>query len=310
MIESIPSTLDGERLDRVVAILTGASRSEAAAAVTAGQVSVDGEVVAFGKQRVHDGDEIEIIGEVGLPAPAPAADATVEITIVYVYVDDDVIVVDKAADLVVHPGSGIHDGTLVNGLLARFPEIAAVGQRERPGIVHRLDRGTTGLLMIARTPLAYDSLVAQLAERRAKRRYQAIVCGVPDSASGLIDAPLGRSVRDRTRMTVTVQGREARTRYEVVEAFARPLPSALVTCDLETGRTHQIRVHLAAIGHPVLGDARYHGHRGELVVARPMLHAASLSFEHPATGEVMTFDAPLPADFVAVLNELSPAERA
>jgi len=306
VIESIPSTLDGERLDRVVAILTGASRSEAAAAVAAGQVSVDGDTVTFGKQRVHDGDEIEITGEVGLPPEAPAADANVEITIVHV--DDDVIVVDKAADLVVHPGSGIHDGTLVNGLLARFPEIAHVGQRERPGIVHRLDRGTTGLLMVARTPLAYDSLVAQLAERRAKRRYQAIVCGVPDSASGLIDAPLGRSVRDRARMTVTVQGREARTRYEVVEAFARPLPSALVTCDLETGRTHQIRVHLAAIGHPVLGDARYHGHRGELVVERPMLHAASLTFEHPSTGEVMTFDSPRPADFIAVLNNLSPAE--
>ena len=152
-------------------------------------------------------------------------------------------------------------------------------------------------------------LALEFAARRP-RRYQAIVCGVPDSASGLIDAPLGRSVRDRTRMTVTVQGREARTRYEVVDAFARPLPSALVTCDLETGRTHQIRVHLAAIGHPVLGDARYHGHRGELVVGRPMLHAASLSFEHPTTGEVMTFDAPLPADFVAVLNELSPAEPA
>jgi 23S rRNA pseudouridine1911/1915/1917 synthase len=303
MIEVVPNALEGERLDRVVALLTGASRAEVTEAIAAGQVKLDGRIAPSGKVRVVEEQEIEVLGVVGRPPERPKADAGVEITVLHV--DDDVIVVDKAAELVVHPGSGVTAGTLVNGLLARFPEIADVGQPDRPGIVHRLDRGTTGVLMVARSQLAYDSLVAQLAARTASRRYLAIVAGVPDNPVGLIDAPLGRSSRDRTRMAVTVQGREARTRYEVEQTFRDPMSAALVRCQLETGRTHQIRVHLAAIGHPVLGDARYGGVRAEFDVPRPMLHAASVTFLHPATDEPVTVSAPIPDDVVAVLARLT-----
>ena len=299
MIEVVPSALEGERLDRVVALLTGASRADVTTAIAAGQVRLDGEVAPSGKVRVVEDQEIEVVGTVGRPPERPQPDATVEVTVLHI--DDDVIVVDKAADLIVHPGSGVTSGTLVNGLLARFPDIADVGQPDRPGIVHRLDRGTTGVLMVARSGRAYDSLVGQLAARTASRRYVAIVAGVPENAVGLIDAPLGRSSRDRTRMAVTVQGREARTRYEVDRTFRDPMLAAVVRCQLETGRTHQIRVHLAAIGHPVLGDARYGGMRAEFEVPRPMLHAESVTFLHPATGEPVTVQAAVPDDILAVL---------
>ncbi len=303
MIEVVPSALEGERLDRVVALLTGASRSDVTTAIAAGQVRLEGEVAPSGKVRVVEDQEIEVVGTVGRPPERPQPDATVEVTVLHL--DDDVIVVDKAAELIVHPGSGVTNGTLVNGLLARFPEIADVGQPDRPGIVHRLDRGTTGVLMVARSGRAYDSLLAQLAARTASRRYVAIVAGVPENAVGLIDAPLGRSSRDRTRMAVTVQGREARTRYEVDRTFRDPLLAAVVRCQLETGRTHQIRVHLAAIGHPVLGDARYGGMRAEFEVPRPMLHAESVTFLHPVTGEPVTIHAALPDDLLAVIARLA-----
>lgn len=308
MIEVIPGALDGERVDRVVALVTGLSRSEATAAVADGLISLDGEVVVSGKVRVREGQELAIDGD---PQPRPEAVPTAEpdVAITVVHADDDVIVIDKAEGLVVHPGAGIEHGTVVHGLLARFPEIAGVGEPTRPGVVHRLDRGTSGLLVVARSARAYTSLTAQLAARRAGRRYLAITCGAPEAATGLIDAPLGRSDRDRTRMAVRAEGRAARTRFEVLERFSHPLPAALLWCSLETGRTHQIRVHLAAVGFPVLGDARYGGARTQLPVARPMLHAAELSFEHPATGETVTFRADAPADLEAALTELRTASR-
>jgi 23S rRNA pseudouridine1911/1915/1917 synthase len=221
-----------------------------------------------------------------------------------VHADADVVVVDKPAGLVIHPGSGVDRGTLVNGLLHRFPEIASVGDPARPGIVHRLDRGTTGLLVVARTPAAYEALVAQLSAREVERQYAALVWGVPDSPAGLVDAPIGRSARDATKMAVTADGREARTRYEVRRTFTGPAPTALLSCRLETGRTHQIRVHLAAIGHAVVGDATYGGRRPAIPLDRPFLHAERLSFDHPVTGERMTFESPLPADLRAVLDGL------
>ena len=296
MNEAIPASLDGERLDRVVALVTGLSRSEAADAIARGAVRLDDVVTTAGKLRVR-ADQALAIDDAATSRPAvlPAAEPDVVLTIVHA--DDDVIVIDKAAGLVVHPGAGVDRGTVVNGLLARFREIAGVGQPDRPGIVHRLDRGTTGLMMVARSARAYDALVGQLADRRAGRRYLAIVCGAPEAATGLIDAPLGRSDHDRTRVAVRSEGREARTRFEVLERFTHPLPAALLKCSLETGRTHQIRAHLAAIGHPVLGDTRYGGQRPALAVDRPLLHAAELSFEHPATGETVTFRADAPPDF-------------
>ena len=219
------------------------------------------------------------------------------------HVDDDVIVVAKPAGLVVHPGAGHAGGTLVNGLLARFPELEQVGDRSRPGIVHRLDRDTSGLMVVARSPLAYDALVDALGRREVDRRYTALVWGRPDAPRGAIDAPIGRSTTRRTRMAVREGGREARTSYEVMREFDDPMVT-LLECRLETGRTHQIRVHLAAIGHPVVGDAAYRGARSTLALARPFLHAATLAFDHPRLGEPVRFDEPLPDELTAVLAAL------
>jgi 23S rRNA pseudouridine1911/1915/1917 synthase len=301
--ETIPAALDGERVDRVVAMLTGLPRSEVAELVRAGDVRIGARTVTTRSSRVVEGDVVEV--DVAAADPQGGVllpDAAVEVPIVHV--DDAVVVVDKPAALVVHPGAGNHTGTMVHGLLGRFPELAGVGEADRPGVVHRLDRGTSGLLVVARTPAAYESLVAQLAARSVERRYLALVWGVPTPAQGMVDAPIGRSRRDRTRMAVTASGREARTRFEVVTPFAEPVDCALVSCRLETGRTHQIRVHLAAIGHPVVGDPRYRGRRGGLDCPRPFLHATRLAFDHPTTGERVGFDSPLPAELEDVLSRL------
>jgi len=301
--ETVPAALDGQRIDRVVAMLTGLSRAEATDAVRAGAVTVDGRVAAKGAEKLREGQVVRIeVPEVDRD-PRPGPDPSVAVAVVHE--DADVVVVDKAADLVVHPGSGHDAGTLVNGLLARYPEIAEVGEPDRPGIVHRLDRGTSGLLMVARTPRAYESLVAQLAARTVLRRYRSLVWGHPESANGLVDAPIGRSPRHPTKMAVVADGREARTRYEVERSYDEPAATSLVTCRLETGRTHQIRVHLAAIGHPVVGDDRYHGIRQGLACPRPFLHAEALGFRHPVTGEAVELTSPLPADLAAVLAGLT-----
>jgi 23S rRNA pseudouridine1911/1915/1917 synthase len=299
----VPAPLDGERIDRVVAMVTEVSRTDAAALVRDGAVSVDGRVVSRGADRLTEGAELSIELSAEAVAPGPAADAAVEVPVVHV--DDHVVVIDKPADLVVHPGAGHLDDTLVNGLLARFPEIASVGQADRPGIVHRLDRGTTGLLVVARSQVAYEDLVAQLGARTVDRRYRTLVWGQPEANRGVIDAPIGRSPRSPTKMAVVETGKAARTRYEVEQRFTEPVPVSLLTCVLETGRTHQIRVHLSAIGHAVVGDERYRGVRQSVPCARPFLHAEHLAFTHPATGERLTFDSPLPADLEAVLATLS-----
>ena len=222
------------------------------------------------------------------------------------YEDADVIVIAKQVGLVVHPGSGHEHGTLVHGLLNRYPEIVEVGDRERPGIVHRLDRDTSGLMVVARTPVAYDALVEALARRDVEREYVALVWGHPENPRGVIDAPIGRSMNRRTRMAVRTEGKEARTVYEVEEWFSVP-EVALLECRLETGRTHQIRVHLSAIGHPVVGDGAYRGNRSGVELHRPFLHARRLSFTHPVTGEAMTFEEPLPEDLATVLTTLRDA---
>jgi 23S rRNA pseudouridine1911/1915/1917 synthase len=293
--EVIPAALAGERVDRAVALLTGLARSDVAALVDAGGVRLGGRAVSARSRKVAEGDVLEV----DLPDAADhqnvLADSAVRVAVVYA--DDDVIVVDKPPGLVVHPGSGNPTGTLVNGLLALFADLAGVGvDPTRPGVVHRLDKGTSGLLVVARSARAYDSLVAQLKRRSVERRYLALVAGTVESPGGLIDAPIGRAETDRTRMAVSSRGRVARTRYEVRERFAEPAPCTLVECRLETGRTHQIRVHLAAIGHPVIGDARYHGNRSGLECPRPFLHAWYLAFDHPGTGERVSWSSDLPAD--------------
>lgn len=305
MIATVTAALAGERVDRAVAILTGLPRSEVAALVEAGAIRVGGRSVSSRSRRVAEGDELEIevpdqVGDVA----GPVADYSVEVMVVHA--DEDVIVVDKPAGLVVHAGAGHPTGTLVHGLLARFPDVAdiGVGEPARPGIVHRLDKGTSGLLVVARTAVAYVALVEQLRRREVERVYSALVWGSVTAPAGLIDAPVARGVRDPTRMAVSAGGKEARTRYRVESRYADPSPVSLLECRLETGRTHQIRVHLAAIGHPVVGDSRYRGSRAALSLPRPFLHAARLSFDHPTTGERLSFSSPLPADLQALLNEL------
>jgi 23S rRNA pseudouridine1911/1915/1917 synthase len=305
MKETIPAVLAGERIDRVVAMLTGLPRSDVAALVDAGGVRLGGAVVATRSRRVAEGDVLEVdVPAVDADRPGTLADAAVDVVVVHA--DNDVIVVDKPPGLVVHPGSGNPDATLVNGLLARFPDLADLGtDPQRPGIVHRLDKGTSGLLVVARTQRSYESLVAQLKRRAVERVYLALVAGTVEAPAGLIDAPIGRGTGDPTRMAVSARGREARTRYEVLERFTNPAPLTLVECRLETGRTHQIRVHLAAIGHPVIGDARYSGNRAAVPSPRPFLHAHRLSFDHPRTGERVSYASPLPADLEEVRARLS-----
>ena len=218
------------------------------------------------------------------------------------YEDAHVVVVDKPADLVVHPGAGHQDRTLVNGLLSRYPELASVGQSHRPGIVHRLDRTTSGLLVVARTSEAYGQLVVQMSSHVPERIYQALVWGHLDADRGTIDAPIGRSPRHPTRMAVIDRGRPARTHYEVIERFSRPRETSLLQCRLETGRTHQIRVHLRAIGHPVVGDRAYDGHRPGIELERPFLHACTLRFHHPVTNERVELESPLATDLVGTLE--------
>ena len=301
--EPIPAALDGERLDRVVALLGDVSRSRASAALEAERVTLDGKVVTLRSHRVREGEELIVTGFERDDVGAPAPDAGVPV--VLLHADKDVLVVDKPAGLVVHPGAGNRTGTLVNGLLASYPEIVGVGSTARPGIVHRLDQGTSGALVVARSQTGYDSLVAQLAARSVGRRYEALSWGRFETANGVVDAPIGRSARDRTRMAVVGSGRPARTGYEVMATWDDPVVSR-VACRLETGRTHQSRVHLSAIGHPLVGDGAYGGHREGLELGRPFLHAAHLSFDHPVTGARLSFEASLPDDLQNLLAGLGP----
>ena len=298
---TVPASLDGVRVDRAVALLADVSRSSVDALVAAGRVRVDGKVVTSRSSSLREGQALEVdrpdeeapVGPVGDPA----------VDVVVVHEDADVIVVDKPAGLVVHPGAGHRSGTLVHGLVARYPELsalpAAVGsEADRPGIVHRLDRGTSGLMVVARTPDAYGSLVAQLSSREVSRTYRALVLGTVEGESGLVDAPIGRSVSSPTRMAISRKGKEARTRYQVEGRFSTPAPATLLRASLETGRTHQIRVHLSAIGHPVVGDEPYGQGRSlpGASVTRPFLHAYALAFDHPRTGERMSWTSALPED--------------
>lgn len=302
-VEEVPESLAGERVDRVVAMITGRSRSEVVALVAEGQVSLDGVVVAKGSLRLPAGSVVTVSVPDVVSSALPVADPSVIVPVVHA--DDEVIVVDKPAGLVVHPGAGNPSGTLVNGLLARYPEIAGVGEMHRPGIVHRLDVGTSGLMVVARTELAYHSLVEALASRDVGRVYRALVWGHLDNPVGVIDAPIGRDHRDPMRMSVVVDGKPARTRYRVLGAYRTPAAVSVVECRLETGRTHQIRVHLSAIGHPVVGDGQYGGIRSAIDSPRPFLHAAGLELVHPSTGESLAFSSPLPADLAGVEAVLS-----
>ncbi len=301
----MPEALDGERVDRVVSMLTGCSRAEASESIDAGDVTVDGRVASKSSLRVRVGQRVAVSDDPHKVQPLPEPDASIPVEVVAA--DEHIIVVNKPAGLVVHPGAGRADGTLVNGLLARWPELADVGEAHRPGIVHRLDKGTSGLMVVARTQTAYHALVDQLSVHEVERNYETLVWGWLDTPVGTIDAPIGRSRRNPLLMTVSADGRPSRTHYEVVERCLEPALVTRMRCSLETGRTHQIRVHLRSIGHPVVGDDLYSGQRPALGLARPFLHAFRLAFAHPATDETVSFTAELPSDLVAVLDRLEPA---
>lgn len=299
--EAVPAALAGERLDRIVAIIGDVSRADAAAMIAAGGVRVDSEPASSGKVRLLEGQLVEVDPQAIPEPPLPSADPDVEFGVVHA--DEAVIVVDKPPGLVVHPGAGNMDGTLVSGLLARFPELEGVGGDPiRPGIVHRLDAGSSGLLVVARTDAAASALIEQFADHSATRRYDAVVWGVPDAPHGIIDAPIGRDRGDPLKMAVVAGGRPARTDYRVVGTYRSPAVVSRLECRLETGRTHQIRVHLASIDHPLVGDSTYSQRRPTLGLTRPFLHAAELAFDHPTTGERVTFTSPLAPDLQAWLD--------
>lgn len=301
--ETVPEALAGERLDRVVALLGDVSRSAAATAITNGGVVLDGAPAESGKVRLEVGQVVEVDPDSFPRAAPPTGDPSVPFEVVHV--DDQVIVVDKPPGVVVHPGAGHPDGTLVNGLLAQFPDLAGVGDPMRPGIVHRLDAGSSGLLVVARTAAAADALIAQFVDHSARRVYHAVVWGVPEAPHGVIDAPIGRDRRDPLRMAVVTGGRDARTDYRVVGTYRSPATVSRLECRLETGRTHQIRVHLDSIGHPLVGDPLYGQRRPNLGLQRPFLHAAELAFDHPGTGRRVTFESPLPPDLRTWLDSAS-----
>jgi len=297
----IPPELAGMRLDQALArMFPEHSRTRLAAWVRAGRVTVDA-ARAQAKRKVWGGERVAVIGT---RAPDEEPYRAEIIPLAIVHEDDALIIVDKPAGLVVHPAAGNWTGTLANALLAHEPRLAAV---PRAGIVHRLDKDTTGLLAVAKTPTAHTHLVRQLAARAVKREYLAVVNGVVAS-DGEIDAPIGRHPTARTRMAVTARGKPARTRYRVVE---RLTDATLLAVNLETGRTHQIRVHMRAIGHPLIGDATYGQRTGATLARFPRqaLHAARLAFTHPATGKAREWHSPLPADMRALVERLRASNR-
>lgn len=301
---TVPDALAGERVDRVVATLSERSRAEVRAAIEAGAVLLDGRVVTRASTPVALGQRLEA-DLASLATGAVAPEGAVEVDVVLE--DPDFVIVDKRPGQVVHPGAGQRTGTLVAGLLARYPEMVALtplGDPERPGIIHRLDKGTSGLLVVARSERGLEGLRAQMLDRRVRRVYAGFVQGRVKDDRGVVDAPIGRSARHPTLMAVRSDGRAARTRFTVRERFERPYPISELELELETGRTHQIRVHLASIGHPVVNDLRY-GHRRDprLDEDRHALHAQFLAFAHPATGAPVEASSPLPDDLEALRTE-------
>jgi 23S rRNA pseudouridine1911/1915/1917 synthase len=281
------------RLDQYLAwVNLGLSRSRLRQLIAEGQVMVNG-APAKPAHRVRPGDRILVT----VPAPRPSGVVAQDINITVVYQDADLVVVDKPAGLSVHPGPGHPDQTLVNGLLALCPDIRGIGGEIRPGIVHRLDKDTSGLLMVAKTQEAHTGLSNQIRDRTVQKGYLALVEGVPSPGSGTVDVPIGRDPRRRTRMAVTPGGRESRTGYRLLEQVGE---YSLLELQLLTGRTHQARVHMAWLGHPLLGDALY-GKRSPLL-DRHFLHAFRLAFSHPETGEPLEFRSPLPRELEDALE--------
>ena len=310
----------GDRLDRLLPRrFADISRARFQRLIADGHVRVDGETIVEARHRVKPGSRIDVV----VPAPLPATPAAEAIPLAIVYEDDALIVVDKPPGLVVHPAAGNWSGTLVNALIAHSGDsLSGIGGEKRPGIVHRLDKDTSGLMVVAKTDAAHRSLSEQFAahgrDGRLHRAYRAVVWGKPPRREGRIEIALGRDAANRRKMSARgSRGKPAVTRYRVLATSSEPGSPSLVECRLETGRTHQIRVHLAALGHPLLGDATYGsgfaasarrlGPRAREALAtlgRQALHAGELGFDHPLTGKPMLFRAKLPPDFRNLLQAL------
>jgi 23S rRNA pseudouridine1911/1915/1917 synthase len=315
----VPGSRAGERLDRFLAAAQAdLSRSRLQGLIREGRVLVNGRP-ARASLRLRDGDQVRV----ELPPERSLALAPEAIPLSILYEDESILVVNKPAGMVVHPGAGVASGTLAHALLHHDPLIGAVGGATRPGIVHRLDRDTSGLLVVARSARAYRSLVEAIKNREVKRRYLALVWGAPRAASGTAEGAIGRDPRRRQRMAVVRRGgKPARTRWRITERFG---VCTALEVTLETGRTHQIRVHLADLGHPVVGDPVYGGRtRMRLrptaaerslaeallrMLPRQALHASELGFAHPISRAPLHFDAPLPADLAGALAWLRGLEQ-
>jgi 23S rRNA pseudouridine1911/1915/1917 synthase len=314
------------RLDRVMAVRSpDLSRSRLKALILAGQVTVKGAPVRDPAYHVAKGDTITI----DVPEAVAAEPAGEAIALDIVYEDDDIIVLNKPKGLVVHPAAGHETGTLVNALIAHCgASLSGIGGVKRPGIVHRLDKDTTGLMVAAKNDRAHKSLTEQFADHgrtgAMRRGYRAFAWGVPNRQRGTVDAPIDRHPHAREKMAIRENGRQAITHWEIAESFngrdGKPIAS-LLACQLETGRTHQIRVHLAHIGHPLLGDSVYGPHfktkanalgppaqAALAALGRQALHAYLLTIEHPATGEILSWEAGLPEDLLLLQNALRAAE--
>ena len=303
----------GTRLDRFLMRTTeDMSRTHLQRLIRDGNVTINDKVVKQPSYALRDGDEVNLT----LPPPRPLDTIAPEnIALDILHEDSHLIVLNKPAGMLVHPANGVYTGTLVNALLAHCTDLSGIGGVERPGIVHRLDKDTSGILVVAKTDVVHRELSAQFEKHSITRQYVAIVCGIPSKTTGTIDARIARSRRDRRRMTtVENHGRHAVTHYEVLETYPK---FARLQLTLETGRLHQIRVHLRHIGHPVAGDAIYGGEQraindadtGALKHAlaqlkRQALHARLLGFVHPATGANLTFSAPIPKDIQRVVDAL------
>lgn len=305
----VPQDAEGWRLDRALAVaLPTLSRERLKALISSGQVSnAQGALARDPAMKVAPGMRFAVI----VPDPTPAHNEAQDIPLTIVFEDEHLIVIDKPAGLVVHPAAGNFDGTLVNALLHHCRgSLSGIGGVERPGIVHRIDKDTSGLMVAAKTDPAHVGLAAQFAKHSIDRRYKAIVAGVPRPGEGKVDAPLARSSADRKKIAIVQDGRGKRavTHFSTLERFG---DAALMECRLETGRTHQVRVHMASIGHPLLGDPVYGRLRREhremlsrLNFKRQALHAARLGFTHPVTSAALCFDSEIPQDMQQLFSEL------
>jgi len=297
-IREIVASDAGERLDKYLAAqFADLSRAQIQALIRAGRVTVNG-AAARASLRLEGGERIRVQVPVVDESAKPEPEA---IPLVVLYEDEHVAVVDKPAGMVVHPAFGHVSGTLVNAVLSRWPQIADFAEPGRAGIVHRLDKETSGVILIAKTPPALESLRAQFKARTISKRYLALVEGLLQTPEGVIDAPIGRDARRRKRIAVMRDGREAITEFRVVELFAS---FSLLEVWPKTGRTHQIRAHLAFMGHPVVGDTVYGRRRQPFTLKRHFLHAASITFAHPISGEPITVESPLPAALQNLLDKL------